>query len=59
MFLAKTSRFIAIIVPLTDKTINQFRLIKPNSRSVPADSQVFIPNEQAIDLFTWYDQVVD
>jgi hypothetical protein len=38
IFLAKTSRFITIIVPLIDKTINYFRLIKPNSRPISADS---------------------
>jgi len=48
MFLAKTSCFIAVIVPLTDEMINQFKLGKPIDRSVPVDSQGFIPDEQVV-----------
>jgi hypothetical protein len=37
MFLAKTSCFIAVIVPLIDEMINQFRLVKPIDQPVPVD----------------------
>jgi len=54
-FLAKTSHFIAVIIHLTNETVDRFRLVKPIDRSIPANSHVFIPNEQAVDRFTWYD----
>ena len=38
VFLVKTSYFIAINVPLTPKTIDRFRLVKPISQPVSADS---------------------
>jgi hypothetical protein len=58
-FLVKTSHFIAVIIPLTDETVDRFRLVKPIDRSIPANSHVFIPDEQAVDRFTWYGQAVD
>jgi len=59
VFLVKTSHFIAVIIPLTDETVDRFRLVKPIDRSIPANSHVFIPDEQAVDRFTWYGQAVD
>jgi len=38
MFLAKISRLIAITVPLTNKTIDRFILVRIVDRPVPADS---------------------
>ena len=58
-FLVKTSHFIAVIIPLTDETVDRFRLVKPIDRLIPANSHVFIPDEQAVDRFTWYGQAVD
>jgi hypothetical protein len=52
MFLTKTSHFITIIVPLTTKIVNQFRLVKPIDQLIHADSYVFIPDEQTVDRFT-------
>jgi len=38
MFLAKISCFIAIIIPLTTKIVEWFRLVKPIGRLIPTDS---------------------
>ena len=51
VFIAKTSYFIVVIVPQTDEIVDRFRLLKPNNRLVPANSQMFISDEQAIDQF--------
>jgi hypothetical protein len=59
VFLVKTSHFIAVIIALTDETVDRFRLVKPIDRSIPANSHVFIPDAQAVDRFTWYGQAVD
>ena len=59
MFLAKTSRFIVVTVSLTEKMVDPFRLVNLINRLVPADSRVFIPDEQVVDHFTWYAQAID
>ena len=38
MFLAKTSCFIAVTIPLIDETIDRFRLFKSIGRPISADS---------------------
>jgi hypothetical protein len=38
MFLAKTSCFVAVTIPLIDETIDRFRLFKSIGRSVSANS---------------------
>jgi hypothetical protein len=50
-FLAKTSCFIVVIVPLIGEMINRFRLMKPIDRPGPVDSQVFILDKQAVNWF--------
>ena len=50
---------IYIYISYSFKLVDRFRLVKPISQSVPVDSQVFIPDEQAVDRFTWYGQMVD
>jgi hypothetical protein len=45
MFLAKTSCFIFVIIPLTNQIVDQFRLVKPIDRSIPAKFPSVHPNE--------------
>jgi hypothetical protein len=59
MFLKKLVVFIAVSAPLTDDIVNRFILVKSIGRAVPANSQVLILDEQAIDRLSWYGQVVD
>jgi hypothetical protein len=59
MFLTKTSCFIVVIIPLTNETVDRFRLIKPIGQPIFSYSHVLIPNEQTVDWFIWYIQMVD
>ena len=54
MFLAKTKCFIAITVPLITKMADLVRLVKLIGQPVLADSQLFIPDAQAVHHFIWY-----
>ena len=56
---SKNYSFIIVIAPLTAQMVTRFKVVKPIGRPVPIDSQVFIPNEQAVDRFTWYSQAVN
>jgi hypothetical protein len=46
MFLAKTNHFIVIIVSLIDQMVDRSIMVRTISWSVPADSHVFICDEQ-------------
>jgi hypothetical protein len=60
IYIAKTKCFIAITVPLITKMADLVRLVKSIGQPVPADSQVFIPDAQAIyDHFIWYGQTIN
>jgi hypothetical protein len=59
MFLAKTKCFIAITVPLITKMADLVRLVKLIGQPVLADSQVFIPDAQAVHHFIWYGQTIN
>jgi hypothetical protein len=37
IYIAKTSCFITVPIPLTAKTINWFRLVKPIDQSIPGN----------------------